>query len=138
MARTEYETVLTLVRKHVNALLTDDDRTLINAMDWDLWHGPFPEGDPLDETPGTYAYPGWDKAYDMLQEVIDRLPSVLYVDVDCEYVGDDEPEGWEDPEGAEDADGNPIPAWVEPELYYTVERRDILRAVLGKELASNL
>lgn len=124
------DNINTLVREHLNARLTAEDRELINLADFDLWYGPFDneiEGRP---------YPGWEAASTRLAAIRDELPSTLYVDLDCGFVGEDEPEGWT--EETEDDDGEAIQTWIAPEEYYIVDRSDIVRAVFGKALAGNI
>lgn len=59
-----------------------------------------------------------------------RIPSVLYVDLDCDYVSSSAPEGYEDEETGE---------YIEPyvENTYQLTKRDITKCLFG-ECASYL
>lgn len=132
MSASTRDRIAALVREHLKDTLTPADHTLIRLAWFDLWYGPF-TGDIEGE-----EYPGWVAASERLAEIRDALPITLYVDLDCDYVGEEEPEGFEEDTGEVDEDGNPILEWVEPEEYYTVDRDDIARAVLGKDIVAHL
>ena len=128
MARSnEYETARKLARAYLETLLTAEEKTLIHYAWFDLYFGPFPAGLWCEDP--DYQWVGYEAACEQIEAILERLPGTLYVDTECDYVGEEEPEGYEDEETRE---------WIEPEPYYTLEHADIKRAVLGKELAANL
>ena len=141
-----------LVRAHVAERIPAEILRLYVVSLYDLWHGPIAEAAPLEPDVADLAdyngarglkadtewiYPGWSDASEAVLDWFRAEFGTLYVDPDCDCVGEHEPEGWEDPEGGMDDDGNPCPAWVDPEPYYVFDRADIMRAYLGREYVSN-
>lgn len=102
-------------------------KRLISWARYDLYYGPTPEGDDIDNT--GEIYPGFSRAIDEIKDALDDV-SDIYIDTMAESWSDKEPEGWQDENGE----------WVEPEYgdYYRLERSEVLRYILGKELASYL
>jgi hypothetical protein len=100
---------------------------------WDLLCGPlnFCEecgADRLSDCTCSIKYPGFEKACAQVAEWSSEL-STLYYEIDSDFLSENEPEGFEDEESGD---------WVEPEPYYTIDRKDIVRAVFGKDLAEYL
>jgi hypothetical protein len=117
--------------------MNKDTLRLRNVANYDLYFGLV--GDCVDEPAGIddgWIYPGFSSACDTLRAYADELPSELWVDVDCDCVMENEPE--EEDSGETDENGEPIyyePVW---ESIYHYDRRDILRAIFGRELPSYL
>jgi len=79
-------------------------------------------------TPFNFSKVG-DEVMDYLRE---EVPSTVYVDMDCEQVFDNEPEGYWD--GEEDEGGD----WIEPywENIYQIE--NVYAVLLGTELGRTI
>lgn len=123
-----------------------------NLANLDLYFGPLhghdvamddPDYAPLveagiisgEDCEGTFSY---DKAMDVVSAYVDSLPSTLYYDEECGYIGDSEPKDEEWDTGEVDEDGEPIMEWCEPMPYYKLDSDDIKTAMFGKELANLL
>jgi hypothetical protein len=117
--------------------LSDETRNLIMSANRDLWEGPHAED----------GYPGFVRATLAIREALEDVPSTLWIDVGAEYWSTSEPKA----EPCETCSGNGYDSddqtcpdctegWVEPftEETYRVERRDLVRALVGKELAEYL
>lgn len=102
--------------------LTDDVRHVISAATTDLYFGPLSVADRMN---GGQPYPGFHAAFEQIRDAVENVTD-LWVDRDSDAVSESEPEGeWIDGE------------WFEPggESWH-LERRDVLRALLGRELAT--
>ena len=98
---------------------------LVTTAGWDLYNGP-----PDDERDNDgWKYPGFAQAVDIIREWADDIPSTVWIDTFAGGVSESAPEAWLD-----DATG----AWVEPEWsdWCQLERRDVLRLLMDRELAS--
>ncbi len=87
--------------------LSEEVCKLINQANFDLYHGPVSDDD---------EYPGFVTACKTIIKAIDDLPSTVYLNMDTGEVIEDTPEG-----GFED--------------WWRIERPQILRELVGKELA---
>lgn len=105
--------------KEYRAGLEPSTLRLIAQANYDLHYGP--TGGGLDDEDS--EYPGFTKATRAIRSALDDLPSALYVDLGCE--------GWQDVEPTWDHD-----AGVFEEDYCRVERHDLVKALIGKELAA--
>ncbi len=120
------------VNKHFE--LTERTKRLISLASWDIYSGPLQGCDQCGadnnfDCTCVVKWPGFEKATDELSQwVSENVPHVLYFDADCDYISETLPEGEEDPETGE---------YVEPflEETYEVSRKEILRAIFGRELA---
>lgn len=63
-----------------------------------------------------------------LDDFLDDLPSVLYVDEDSDCVMESEPEPWQDDDTGD---------WYEPMPCYQIERKAIIEALFGRTFAYN-
>ncbi len=107
----------------------------IALLNSDLYFGPLyfnPEGEScchMDEgaVPFNFSRTG-DEVMDYLRE---EVPSTVYVDMDCEQVFDNEPEGFFEDEGDEDS-------WIEPywENIYQVD--NVYGVLLGTDLGRTI
>lgn len=86
--------------------LDDETRRLINQANFDLYHGPCQEDD----------WPGFVTACRKVKLALADLPRVLFVDSDSDSVTDSEP--------TEDDGGD----------WRHLDARDVMRAIVGKEL----
>jgi hypothetical protein len=110
--------ILDSIQEHANTLfnsLPNTARGLIHAANLDLYFGP---NEPNED------YPGFTAALDAIFEALENLNITdVYVDecgiLECE------------PESYFDEDSQ---SWVEPENYYLIEAKDIIRKIVGKEL----
>lgn len=144
-----------------------------NAVAYDLNHGPsyscIPAAGIKHFTDGHYATYADDLVDDIaadgdtieptytgtvaatLRDYIDNLPGTLYVDLDCDYVSEREPEGeWvpaenvclRDDDGEPDTDGYETDGngnvYIEPYTAntYRIEGREIVRALFGRTIAN--
>ena len=129
----------------------------INLATHDLYYGPANASDceapPIDEHGNENEWAGYDfvKACKLIKEALSDLPSELFIDCDCESWSTSEPgvsgcpecEGsGEAPKDFEHAEGGKCEACngvghIEPYLdnTYKVERRDLKRTIVGKELS---
>ena len=147
--------------KEYLASLDAKTRKLISQANFDLYYGPVADGavgDPATDDPEEWqGYPGFVSATRAIREALDDVPSTLYVDTDAECWFESEPGPDECGEcsgqgevrdlEAEDPDDDmrecPMcdgSGKVAPFLgsTYRVERRDLVRALLGSELAASL
>ena len=122
--------------KEYRAQLDPSIVKLIEGAKQDLHFGPA-YGEESD-------FPGFETACLAIKSALEDVPSTLYVDTDAEVWQESEPSAYECPECV----GNGVPTdddcpgcagsgKVEPYLEetYQVERRDLVRALVGKELA---
>lgn len=123
---------------------------LISLASWNLYYGPNMEGqdDEEDTDDGEkVVWPGFSVACHEISAAIEELPREVWVDIQSEYVGTEEPQAdsYEDdnpdfdPDSPEDEDDNPKtitvvnePCW---EDYRKVEWSQIKAALFGGELA---
>ena len=104
--------------------LLEPVKRLVNAANFDLYFGPYSEGNEPDGD--GWKYPGFGEACKAISDAMDGV-SEVWVDTDCDCVMENEPEG-------EEIDGEYYyPSW---DSIYHFERRDVLRILLGKELPS--
>ena len=102
--------------------LSADVNRLISAATFDLWHGPQRAGEVIDDQ---WVYPGFSEAVDLIRKALDVVCE-LWIDRDSDCTADSEPQ-------SEEIDGQ----WCEPAGdWWHLERRDVLRVLLGKELAT--
>jgi len=109
--------------------LSENVRRLANTATFDLYNGPFEEG--FEPDGDDFKYPGFSEAIDLIKQHSDDIGEIWF-DEDCDYASDKEPEThWYNDETDE---------WEEYNLEstYHYERRDVLNAIFGKELASYL
>lgn len=99
-------------------------KRLMNSANFDLYHGPDVEDDD---------YPGFVVACKELRQFFDDVACELWIDVDSGEVMTSEPRAYAENFG----DGD---EWIEPnwETIYHVERREVLNAFLGSELAASV
>lgn len=136
-----WERVLKLWAKSYRESLDTRVQDLIAMAHCDLWYGPhtaetFQEEDPTRET----IYPGFSAA---VGEIARALPSTLWIDTGTEDCLESEPSLVETcyecaaEEGCEDCNvcggRGELDAYLED--IVEVGRKDIVRAVVGKELA---
>lgn len=120
--------------KEKNLLLTEEQEKIKRVATYDLYFGPIvstdADIDDLLATEGT-EYRGFEWACEQLRSTYEALPSELYVDDECDFVSEKEPEGYLDEETGE---------WIEPylESTYLLTARDIREMVFGKELSQYL
>ncbi len=110
--------------------IPEDMQRRANIATLDLHFGPY-TADHL-EPDEVALYPSFSDAIDTLKTWLDSaIDSELWIDLDCDYVGTSEPEGYQDEETGE---------YIEPytENTWHLERRDILNALFNKELVSYL
>jgi hypothetical protein len=114
-----------LVKARVRKDMPDEIKTLVDYARADLNFGPAHAYPTLEEDPGFSFEGATTKIATWLR---DNAPSEVWVDMDCEMVGDREPEGYYDGDD-----------WIEPctEDTHYFDRADILRAAFG-ELAEYL
>ena len=112
--------------------LDADTERLITQATYDLYFGPI--GDDDEDAP---PYPGFETACDRIKLALRDLPSTLYLFDDWEDWSETEPEAHtcEECKG----DGGPcdfcVDGSVDPEPYYALDRSEVVRIVVGKELA---
>ena len=105
-------------------IYTDAINRLINTANFDLYYGPTPEGDEPDGD--GWRYPGFTGACAQIKDALDDVREIWF-DSNCGEVLDREPQG-------EEVDGEYIePFWGD---YLHLERKDVLRILLGRELVS--
>lgn len=107
--------------------LTPRIRRLISAANFDLYYGPTPEGEDIDNT--GEIYPGFCKALDEIKDSLEEVDE-LWIDIDCGSYSTKEPEGYTDEEGNYEE-----PFW---DSIYHLERKEVLQHIVGKELQSYL
>lgn len=123
--------------KETRAKLDERLRKLIGQANFDLYYGPSGGGlDDTEEDGETSPYPGFDTACRTIRTMLeDEIPSHIFVDEqDCWWETEpvaDECYGCEGA-GCKDCDGS---GSVEPEPYAKVDRRALIQAIVGKELA---
>jgi len=138
--------------KETRALIDAETLKLIGEANFDLYYGP--SGGGLDDEESTY--PGFVTACRKIHTALsDVVPSVLYVDdqdcwstvepcaeecPDCGGTGKMLVEG----EDEDDADGHTYcrncdgRGGFEPTPYYEVDRAELVRAIVGRELAGHV
>jgi hypothetical protein len=117
-------------------------RACARALSYDLLHGPAwacvpPEGieaftadhfatlpQDLEDTPGTVSEVYSGPVADALAAFLDTLPATVYADESGYIIGESEPEGYEE-------DGE----FFEPESYWQIDRREIVRALFNRLIA---
>ena len=125
-------------------------RQRIQQANYDLYFGPVGDGavgDPASDSDDWAGYPGFTKATAEIAYALDSVPSRLFFDVDAGYWTDHEPES----EKCDACDGTGLDGedqcevcqgsgYCEPiwECWYEVDRKDLLRAIVGRELVSYL
>lgn len=130
--------------------ITPEIKRLIRLASWDLHFGPIPAN--VDSDDDDFAgFPGFEKACEQINDAVSDLPRDLYIDADGEYWFIGEPSSFEEcyncegrcevPAGAEEftdkcgiCNGSGV---VDTflESIYKVEYKDLLAAIVGKELA---
>ena len=138
--------------------LNEEIRKLINLADFDLHYGPVGScDDPVEDEFGNQnewsKYPGFSSACYKIKEALQELPSQLYIDADVEQWQDSEPEpgacqtcdgegtvGDDDPtheqvrkDKCPDCKGTG--AWELFSDWWKVERADLVKKIVGKELS---
>ena len=120
-----------LIKEYVQADMPERVKKLGRRAYWDLVMGPIGcedcGADRLGDCTCEEKYPGFESALMELKEYFGDL-GTLYLETDTEYVTPNRPEGYEDEDGE----------WVEPEQYFEFDRRGVVRAVFGSELAQYL
>lgn len=99
--------------------LSPEVRELIAQAYSDLYFGPLAIGEE--------GYPGFERALEIIEQELANAPTEVYVE-ECGYVCEGEPQPWKDEETGE---------FVYP-MYYSFNKKDVLSAILGKELATYL
>jgi hypothetical protein len=116
------------IREHV--VLDEHTRELIRLACADLYHGPIHaafDGEDLDR------WPGFPAACEMIREAVPRTDLYLDVEID-EVIGDEEPH-WHGPGcGCVPDTGDEVTGYY-PEHVLRVDSRDVVRALVGSELA---
>jgi len=125
--------------------LTSEIERLIQQANWDLHFGP-----PADVDSDDYDFPGFEKACEQIKDAVSDLPRDLFIDTDSESWFDGEPSSTEEccecqgagevPDGDEEFYDKCVmcngagytDAWLEG--IYKVEYKDLLKAIVGKEL----
>jgi hypothetical protein len=140
------EKVLSAWAKEYRLSLAPEVRKAINLATHDLWYSAPSDGStsdpPTDEYGNENEWSGYsfDGACKMIKDALNDLPSTLYIDTDCEDYFTSMPENEECPE----CDGNGYPCHncngsgtLEPmwDHIYQVEKSDLKKAILGKDLA---
>jgi hypothetical protein len=136
--------------------LTPEVVKLLSQANYDLWYGPINDGSFGDLAEGDeelQKYPGFTTATRIIAQALTSIPSDLYVDADSGEVLDHAPEeekcqscdgegtvGDDDPthlqvrkETCTDCNGRG--AFEAPGDWWHVERPDILKVIVGKELS---
>jgi hypothetical protein len=109
------------IREHV--ALDDHTQELIRLATWDLYEGPSGASEESD-------YPGFSAAVDMISKAIEV--SDLYIDVEIdEVIGDTEPH-WH---GDCSCDETTDVVGYYPDTVLHVDSREVVRALVGRELA---
>lgn len=107
-------------------IITDEVNRLINCANFDLYYGPYETG--FEPDGDGWKYPGFTESVRKISAALGDVRE-LWFDSDWNGVLEREPEG-------EEIDGEYIePFW---ESIYHLERKDVLRALVGKELVSYL
>lgn len=141
--------LVTLLRAFAKERLGDEAqefRELASMSSADLYFGPFSASEFAEEDPKRKTrYPGFSKACDRLQELLSKLPSKVWVDVDGEWVTEDEPQCGEcqgrgnmpdDETRCESCGGTGVDIGLELGTTYVLELEDIRAKLLGRELSS--
>jgi hypothetical protein len=153
MSNKVYEKVLSAWAKETRASFSPEVRKAINLASYDLHFGPPCASDcadpPTDEHGNENEWSGFsfDKACKTIKEALkDVVPNTLYVNTDSEYYSEDMPCDIECPvcEGSKiDSDEDTectncagTGSIQDNEGWYQVERKDLIKAILGKELAN--
>jgi hypothetical protein len=63
------------------------------ALNWELWHGPLPDNywtevEPLEH----YVWQGFQQAEQDIREMLDPVSRLMYLDRDCDFVTDMNPD----------------------------------------------
>ena len=131
--------------KETRALIPDDVRRLIGMANWDLYNGPSGGGLEDEDEQGETIYPGFETACKRIREALDdTLPSVLYVD-DQDCYSTEEPKAEECHECTDGVTPEGEKCWacgasgyIDPEPYTELDRHELMRAIVGKELVQYL
>ena len=118
-----------LVSEHFEKDIPERIRRLSNIASYDLYFGPFP---PDKEFEGDFDWPGFEKAIDEIKPWIEsNIPSDLWVDIDCDYIMEKEPDGYLDDETGE---------YIEPflEYYHLDSFKEIASYIFNKELINTI
>jgi hypothetical protein len=126
-------------------------RRMVNLATWDLYYGPIGDGsfgDPTVDIDGNEnewsGYPGFTSALDKIKVGLESVPSQLWIDNIAEDWQETEPQATLCDVCADDTDDSEcdfcVDGMVEPfwEDYTVVDRKDLLEAILGKELPAYL
>jgi hypothetical protein len=138
VATKAYDRALKAWAKEFRATLDESVRNLIAQANFDLYYGP----SGTDE-----EYPGFETATKTIKEGLAGIPSTLYIDADSETWSDTEPQS----EQCEACLGHGVDVKVgsgsqcsecmgqgtfDPAgEWYHLERKDLLTAIVGRELA---
>jgi len=107
--------------------LSQETKDLIHIAMFDLYFGPYQEGDDDLNENGT-IYPGFGPALDLISSALEDLEiRDIYLD-EWDNVYFKEPEPWQDEETGE---------WIQ-EDYYLFEAKELIEKILGKELSACL
>lgn len=130
-------------------------RKLINLADFDLHYGPVSVHSYEPENEWS-EYPGFISACDKIKEALHDLPSRLYIDAECEdwQTSEPEPTACETCHGRGEVEhymtddneiGHDVPikcndclgtgAWEVFGDYWQLERLDLVKKIVGKELS---
>ena len=126
MKRTNVDTI---VAKFFRAKMTEEIQRLSTLAYDDLYSGPLQGcdvcgADHCCDCSCAVKWPGFSDAIDKVGAwASEMLPSEIWVDIDCEYISEYEPQG-------EEIDGE----WQEPDLdsTYHVTLKEIKRAIFGE------
>lgn len=117
--------------------LGEDTQQLISNARRDLHSGPLyldEDGDvvsPFDEDAIRFDFPG---AVDTLSDAFDALEGLMTFYVDDEgFTYDSDPR--DDEDNWEEGDEEDEMEYVGPQTYYIIEPADVIKAMVGKELA---
>lgn len=128
-----------LVRAWAAPRLGETFQDLANMAHADLWYGPYQASDYAEECPDRKTvWTGFQRATHELASMLDTLPSKIWVDIDCEWVSEEEPlcatcDGTG--ETCESCGGTGQDIGIELGTTYLLDHSDIKRYLLGKELA---
>jgi len=119
--------------KETKETLDAEVKKLISQANFDLYYGPSGGGLDDEDEDGTPAYPGFETACREIRRALSDLPSTVYVDEDSGCWTTTEPSCWTCG-GCEECDGEDL-CVLEPGPYVVYERKDLIRAIVGRELA---
>lgn len=113
-----------------NEKFSDETRRLVFFAQQDLYNGP----SGLDEN-----YPGFETACQKIREELSHVPSALWIDIYSETVSEVEPE-WCNHESGHEVEQDDVVKAIEcdghsPNDWQLIERAQIIRTIVGKELA---